>query len=248
MEENRSQEHTISAIKEEVYVFILPFAFLTAGAYQFGYWSTFDINIFPYFHLTEIITSVIYPIMIIVISSFGGFTFGQYLGGEMAQRQNIKSTKFKERLKNVIDICCIILIILVYWKLVIMKWFIIVILGWVVVGANILEAFDDSIFAPKVFKKVLLLLLFLPALIFGHAKSKSMMILNDMDFQEVRLESFKEITLSSKQLPLKYLGQAGDSYFFLTYDNKEKLIIPKEQMKGLFLIKPSPQKIKKGVW
>ena len=63
----------------KIFYFVTPYAFLSSFLYLVGFWSTFDINIFEFITISEIILITAYPLFLSLIGILIGFAIGLML-------------------------------------------------------------------------------------------------------------------------------------------------------------------------
>lgn len=195
-----------------------PYGVLIASIYLYGYWSTFDINLFEYTTISEMLLVALVP------SLFGFMAMG--IGWVLVSFE-AKLPNDKERaIKNSTDVDCNTSILrktVVYGVFFItlawssgVHWAMLFILVVPITGClNMLPQFKE-IQNVHLRIGITLLLVVAPIASFVSAKSKALNI--------TRGEKYWSVTVDAKNY--RYVGHAGNKTFLIDNDNKLVLILP----------------------
>ena len=226
----------------------LAYGVVVSLLYLFGYWSAFGINVLHYASLSDVIKLAIYPLFIAALLSF----FFLFL--QMLVRGQFKETDPSKVFIIVgptfarwSSIGAVVLGLVVIWVLHAdgIAWTIAGLLLACIVNLNIadftvLRPFISNPILRNVVCFALLVILFSA---FGRGRIDADEILKDRNVQTVNTAIFKgkgtnefrQKGLLDKHATLKYLGAAGDYFFFLTPDNEDAIIVKYDDLHFLSL-------------
>jgi hypothetical protein len=218
--------------------FIVVYVTLVSIAHEYGYWSSFHINILEHVGLADLPKLAVWPIVATAGASivWSIVTFAAFRpifppGGGV----NTRAGQFLNKIRVPVGLA---LFIWGVWSFSLMKenylWWVFgpalvsnglviavdVIAICALLGAN-LPVFGDFF------------VIFLPCLAFGVGHYDASNIINGRNYIEAR---FKD----SGPLPLRYLGRASDYVFFWHADTKETEIRRLEEIQPLFLQHKTP--------
>jgi hypothetical protein len=222
---------------------VLPYGVVVSLLYLFGYWSTFGINVLHYASLSDVIKISIYPLFIGALLSL----FWLFL--QMLVRGKFKETDPSKvfivvgpRFAMWSSIVAIALAVVLIWVRCGdgFAWTIAGILLAYIVNVNVSDfAILKPFIANPVLRNVvcyaLLVVLFSS---FGIGKQDADKILNEKNAKTVSTAifrgkgtaEFRQKGLLEKHASLKYLGAAGDYFFFLTPDNEETIVVKYDEL------------------
>lgn len=225
--------------------FATPYAFSVSLAYLYGYWSTFDINIFEYISFADVIKLSLFPILISMWAFAIGILLRIVKDIDTSTTNNTKSTWEDRWLigwkKYMIMMSLVIYMVLMsglnyLWLIlpfVISMWITDTIFRLVDMG----RLFPYLSYATRYTILYFLIVLLLGS--FAHGKINAHDILIGHKTQFVSTSIFKDKTLFAGDGKLKFLGIAGSYMIFLSNDNSMSFIIKAEQIPILELSKPS---------
>jgi hypothetical protein len=233
---------------------LIPFCFLCAGVYNIGYWTTFNINIFPYLNFTDIITSSIIPVIQSLATTIGTYLFSLLSGYHfdlIVLRKPAKELKTNESIsvaslsgKGKLNS---------FWLKSSSIFKFISIVGYALLIEHFLNLKTKTgtvylaylilpvifLFLAKLLVKqnlkldggylfaILLFVSLLPSLSYISGRSKGIAIFENTEFE------YSTKLLNKK--PLKFLGKAGDYYILNSVDNSEKYFYSTTEIKTLIL-------------
>lgn len=214
------------------YVYFLPAYGISLGVlYSWGYWSTFDINIFQYASITDILNSSLIPLGTVLFFAIAGVVAGELATVDI-ERGSGAGTKVGLFLnKHVFSLgvgwtLIILILILVPHPL---TWYIMpVILAFPAYSAAkrvgfLSEIKDDNIRSPIIF-----ILIISPLYCFGKGK---------FDSSDIWSNEENVIYEVSRERERKYLGHVGGNVFLLTKDNSHVVILSGSEKSKLVLSK-----------
>jgi len=240
--------------KKDVTLFTIltGFSLVVAVLYLFGYWSSFDINILQYIQVTDVLKLALYPLF---LSFFGGiisFYIVPLLTNPDALIKGDESkfvSELPNKTKNILLLAIFGMTIFsfIFAKKSYLRWntggflaayFLIVRLG----NTNILKFVIPNP-AIQRFTLNFCILILCMALPFG--KMDAGLILDSVNRTVVSTRSFKQSfdshtgksDLFQGQNILKYLGTAGDYFFFLSMDNSKTYVVKSSEMYFLEIFK-----------
>jgi hypothetical protein len=213
--------------------FLVPYAILVCAIYLLAYWSSFGINILEFVGLSDIIKLGVYPLIIGGAGAFIiGFLSGTILPGRSFQgteEEIIAVNKIRRKTKIIIISMLIVQAVLFYivsepsfWQ----QFGIVVGLILILIVKDI-KTLEPYIPNPAVRSAVIALAIFVLPFSYGIGKTnaqkvlngKSVKVVNTKIFKEFDTEAYKSKGLLEGQAILKFIGSAGDYFFFITLDN-----------------------------
>jgi|GEM_PF-2007884 hypothetical protein len=212
------------------------FAFITSCSYLLGYWHSFEVPIFEYLTVSDILSRSVFPISLMTFA-FIGLAISRYqeIATENTNPAPEQRKGFFRRHETTIAIIGFLAFGIIdqfylkmggHWNsysivasLSALKFM--TYLGWT-------EFLLRNLKIPVM---GLLVLIVIPTMTFGLAKSTSYRIINKIEFKEALIEA---PTLNSKDLA--FLGEAGNSVFFWSYQKEGTLVVRKEEV-GSFIIR-----------
>lgn len=213
--------------------FVVPYALVTSLLYLFGYWSSFQINILEYVSLPDVIKLAIYPLVIGALISLVGF-YVQVTMTFTADPEKafiLVPSKFARWLNWVI--------LLLIFGIVLFKrtgsWYVTAgfllasLVSFNFVGSDKLKNYIPHPSARKVILFSVSVILFTS---YGRGKENADLILSGKRYKTVSTSVFKEkgsVNFDDKKLlegldKLKYVGTAGDYFFFISMDNSRTFV------------------------
>lgn len=222
---------------------IVPFGILVSLLYLFGYWSTFGINILHFAALTDVIKLAIYPLFISAVLSFAGLYFQALVRGQFSETEPSKvfielkppAIRWVSIIASVSMIATIAVLHGNGFALSIAGVFLAFIVNINIGPLPVLKPFLPNPVIRQFASWAILVVLFSS---FGRGRQDAEEILKGKDgkvvstaiFKGKGTEEFKSKGLLEKHETLKYLGAAGDYFFFLTPDNTETIIAKYEDL------------------
>lgn len=226
------------------YSLLLGLGYLTVCSclWQFSYWSSFNINIFPLLDLPTVLLSFAKQLALlfgigILLTMMGGFQGLLGTGNAGLMEINNAPSDHKtlsKRISNIIFFTCLTACYLMYRAVHLWDWF------WVVMPVFFSLAVSfrisiskeiDAILPDKLIRLSLTFVLFvLPAFFFASAKYEALMIYND----NLKINRAKIVICQSnlgdgslaEPLEYKMIGETKDFVFVMTPDNRNILQIP----------------------
>ena len=212
---------------------VLAFSFILGIAYLYGYWSAFDINIFPFLSLFDLVRFSAYPLLILYVPllllqwTITELHFAEYI--------QTKSKQFASHLYNhpnwFIRNVVALLIVVSYFSFVIWLGFYlqqytlkvgvpiasIITLAWL---RNALKKAgnEQDVKMFHRYGRALLILCLLPFISYDYGRHKGDVILKDKEYSYA---SFKE---GESNNLYKFLGYLDGHYFFIDKNNHKLLI------------------------
>jgi hypothetical protein len=204
------------------------FALVVCSLYLFGYWSSFGINILEFVTLSDVIKLGIYPLVVGVVGGAASLIIG-FLGGTILPTPSYDGAEGAAitRMHKIIKIIIILMLVgfAVFLYLQNNPYF------WYITGAVItltliltiadVKMFEPLIPNPSIRSFILAVGMGILPLSYGIGKTNAQSVLNGKSAKVVSTQTFKESeTFKSKgQDALKFVGVAGDYFFFITMDN-----------------------------
>lgn len=195
---------------QEVIIFVL----LLEIAYLIGYWSTFDINIFPYLTLSDIIKFAAYPLLFIIPVQLLQLIIAE-LHIYPVMKKYVRLIKPESvKFRKIIELTLFLIIIGVG------KWlnFTMLYIGFplIIIFVLTLKKFDK--FNESRYITIFLMLLLLPFLSFDIGKRNATIILKGKEY------SYSLIEVGAQKAKFKFLGYINDHYFFISINNRSLII------------------------
>jgi hypothetical protein len=191
--------------------------------YLFSFWSNFDVNIFEYLALSDVIKITLIPIgsifiIIIIGEIFHNLTDNKFsLFSALEEVSNVESVQkpvgiIKEYKNIILLIGCIVFIkypfIWIFFAI-----FLVLDITILIAESNLLPSISDE--NARIY--TLYFLILLPFLSIAVGQDNARKILYG--------DKYKYIILETQDIKLKVLGHAGSYNFFISEDNKEIVII-----------------------
>lgn len=216
--------------------FVVPYALATSLLYLFGYWSAFQINILEYVSLPDVIKLAIYPLVIGALLSLFGFCLNVMTthlihSGDPEKAFILIPHKYARWINWIV--LFLILGILVFKRT--GSWYVTAgfslafLISFNFVGAKKLKNYVPHPSARKIILFSVSIVLFTS---YGRGKENAELILNGKRYKTISTSVFKEkgtAVLNDKKLlegldKLKYVGTAGDYFFFISMDNSRTFV------------------------
>lgn len=240
----------------EVISLLVAFGTVVSALYLFGFWSTFEINILQFISIADILKLGIYPAVFGLMS----FTIGAIIGTILPQNETKAVNKEKkeisksERINSFVEkhfnkvfiIAQLIFILILFFAKDSYVWIAGAILFTFVITLIVKE--------PKILEKLIpnskvrgflfFILIGFNLLSFAVGKrdaynileAKSVKVINPKIFKEYGSEALKKKGLFEGEETLKFIGIAGDYYFFIKMDNSKIYTVKYSDLHFLELI------------
>lgn len=211
---------------------MLTCSFILGIAYLCGYWSVFDINIFPFLSLFDLIRFSAYPVLILYVP----FLLFQWLVAELhfstyiEKKSKKLSSYFKSHpsrlVKVMFPLAAIGYFVFIIWlgcylEKVTLKIGVpiasIITIAWLSNAVKKTESQQDVVMFHRV-GRTLLFLCLLPFISYDYGHHKAIAILKDKEY------SYIVATQGDKKEVYKFLGYLDNHYFFMAKKNKTLLI------------------------
>lgn len=224
------------------YLWLAPFYLLTVGIlYLWGYWYSFDINIFEYVALSDVVKVAIIPVGSVFIFVLLGFCVGEITVADTFPEGGGKKTKVGIILNKLFPVFLILyLIVLTYYLFskpeLPGKWIVLPILFmgppyFMLKGAGMLKEINND----SIRSLIIISIVALPLYSFSIGKINAGKILKNKEYQ------FIELGENPSKEKMKLIGHANNYLFFASMDNK-KLMITKLEIHGPLTLQVSTQK------
>jgi uncharacterized Tic20 family protein len=236
---------------------VIPYLYVVSICYYWGYWGMFNIDIFNYYGVQDIIkgaTNSMFFTLVLVLLMMSLVTSFHYLIQESI-RNNVMKFLDKHATKFLLfNISIIIIGIYSFYKvatspqgisrdepeLTVITLFIIIIpfaLSYIVYEI----VFKNIAFKDKFIKSsIVIFCLSLPVNSFAGGIASSLSVLNDSKFDYI-INSKKKSTIRGVY---KYLGKAGDYYFLSTLNNKQYITVKADSIQPLIINHYSAEDLK----
>jgi hypothetical protein len=231
-------ESTLTEPRFSLVSILTAFAITTFVLYLLGYWSSFDINILEYASFQDILKLAIYPVLIGAFSSLAYFFIQIFINIEEIKKEQLEKVfiLIPSKYAQLIALLAVIatLPVSIFIADDALKWTIIgilvfVALNFTIVDLKILQPHVTNLVARKI---VILLGLFFLTNSFGWGKRNASLILQGQQakiistkiFRDEGDQSFRQDLLKNHDT-LKYLGAAGEYFFFVSMDNSTTFVI-----------------------
>ena len=220
-------------MKNYISYLIIPFVYACAIIWHVAFWSTFDINIFSFFSIQEIITSFIYPfsnkvgitlgfviIFAIVVQIRFNHKICEIQKSETytspKKKKNLKREKFFKYMSKAYRFTSFIAGLYLVFLLHSSYGYI---LGSILILPFLTNLSDEinlsKILFPFISKPSILLNFFIvaiPLYCFGYSKNEAYLIKDNINYNEIH---FENENCCNNSAPLKYIG-GTNKYIFLT--------------------------------
>ena len=217
--------------KSGTYIYLLSLYFASVGVlYLWGYWSPFGVNILEYISLTDILKSTVYPIASAFFFLALGVMIGQvtHIGPSLppGEGKNTLPAKFIIRHKRALIILYIIGTLALLFFGPVEKWQLalpLLIAAPITAYARHSNILENQIPAETPRDICLFFLVILPLISFGHGQLKATAVLEGKSFDYV----IDNAAITKNTDPLqntRFIGHAGDFYFFLEPKNSSLTI------------------------
>ncbi len=221
---------------------IVPYGIIVSSLYLFGYWSAFDINVFHYAALSDVIKLAIYPVFIGAVLSLSGFFIQALLRGHFFETEPEKvfiilSKRFVTWSTIAATTFMVIFVSLRRdgFSLVIAGLLLSYIVNVNTGDFTLLKPFIPNLVLRKFATYALVVVLFSS---FGRGREdaekvligKGIKTVSTAIFKGKGTDAFKSKGLLEKYSSLKYVGAAGDFFFFITPDNTETIVAKYEDL------------------
>ncbi|MCB2379816.1 hypothetical protein LGH70_19625 [Hymenobacter sp. BT635] len=225
---------------------LLALAVFMSTLYEYGYWSTFQFNAFEYFSIEALIKNFAYvvisgfaPSVLCLLVNLVPSIIREYKGEESSYsliedfEENYPKAKLTFELFAVAMFFFVTVYIGSYSKLQdIPSWIVMIDLGLL----SLYIALDDNykIFGKRQIRGLVLYFVgFYCWVAVSTGRKEAIAILRGHNCFYVNLSPGEQKDLGAKQA--KYIGALGDSYAFVTVDNKKTFLVTKEHMPALRL-------------
>jgi len=213
----------------KIVYFVAPYSVFVSFLYLLAYWSTFNINIFGYIAISDIIRISLFPLVSSLLFLIVGVIYGT------ATAPSKPLTKSKKWLFGLIYISISLLIqdILYLW----------ILISFPVVNKLYDYAEENLQLENYIPHKKLRLAVFwsliaIPIFSFSYGKLYSGLIIKGQGTHYAETSVFKDSNVFKDQKRVKYLGIGGNLFFFLSEDNSKIYISNSSEISILQLTKP----------
>lgn len=219
---------------------LIPFLTICGGLWNWGYWSTFDINIFVFIDVIDIIKSFIIPLL----SSAIYFIVGQILswfffrdrlpyGGGAHTKTGTFLRKYS---KLIVFIWLTLVVALLAFSYSPYRWTQAV---WMLMPVLVIPIMETGLMQdmfPDNNNRIVVLsmIVIIPLLSFAQGKIQAEQIFRNEKFKTIDKETIRQVS-QSDSLTYKFLGVGGDYIFGITKDNKSTILIQKEELKNIVI-------------
>jgi hypothetical protein len=213
--------------------FVVPYALVTSLLYLFGYWSSFQINILEYVSLPDVIKLAIYPLVIGALLSLVVFFVPLTLTSFTADPEKA-FIPIPHKYAGWTNWAVFLLLLAMLFQRTGSGYVTAGILLGFLVSFNFVNAekLKNYIPHPTARKVILFLLCTILFTSYGRGKENAERILNGKRYKTVSTSIFKEKgtgVFNDKKLlegmdKLKYVGTAGDYFFFISMDNSRTFV------------------------
>jgi hypothetical protein len=214
--------------------FVVPYALVTSLLYLFGYWSSFQINILEYVSLPDVIKLAIYPLVIGALISLVGFYVNVMTLTSFSADPEKAFIRVSSKYARWVNWIFLLLILGMLFKRT-GSWYVTAgfslafLVSFNFVGSDKFKNYIPQATARKVILFSVSTILFTS---YGRGKENAELILNGKKYKTVNTSAFKEKgtgVFNDKKLlegqdKLKYVGTAGDYFFFISMDNSRTFI------------------------
>jgi len=214
------------------YLWLSPIYFISVGVlYLWGYWASFDINIFEYLDLSDVVKVAIIPVGSVFIFTLIGFAIGEFAVSDVLPEGGGKESRVGVFLNRIIPILILLYGILLYvmtFYYVPAKWHILPMLYLFPIYLILKRSgFLHEIKKDTARSLVIMAIVALPLFSFARGKINAQNIINNENYR------YAKVQWSDKEM--KYLGHVSDYFFFLSKDNQEYVISKDEEVSPLKL-------------
>lgn len=216
--------------------FVVPFALIVSLLYLLGYWSPFGINILEYASLPDVIQLALYPMLIGAAISLLGFYVNVMTATSFTPDADKAFILLSSKWSKIINWIALLAIVAILFFRRTGEWY--VLLGLILTflvsfnfaNAEKLKSYIPHASARKVILFSVSTILFTA---YGRGKENAELILNGKRYKTVSTSAFKEkgtSVFTDKKLmegldKLKYVGTAGDYFFFISMDNSRTFVV-----------------------
>jgi hypothetical protein len=226
------------------HLYFLTLYLITVGIlYLWGYWSSFNVNILEYLSLTDVIRWTAYPIA----TAFGflaiGALLGEYLVGQgffpVGAGRNSRTGKFLGRFSVLLAILYVVVLVALALSNAPNKWRLLSLLLATPIylfakNHGLLLGLIPNDSARSV---VIFLLALLPTFAYGQGRLEAEQIMDGRKF-DYALSPIDQVSSPADANPnqkMRYLGHAGDFFFFLNPASHVLVITKFQDDKALLL-------------
>lgn len=224
-------------------LFATPYSFIVAMTYNLGYWTTFDVDVFSFLSIDEIVISAVIPLSICL---FIGLI---YVGGTLtvskgynALLQNYFDISIQASRTRIIILCIMIFIIIfciISYAILVNVWYLVPVFPFIVLislGFIYKESIYEYYFSSPLLSITLFSALFLIFFSFWIGKEDALSIKDQESYTYVLSDDLESTNLVNGT-KLIYLGEAGDYFFFQTDSTKNILIKKIDSFQDLIFYK-----------
>lgn len=219
----------------ELTPFITAFAFVLAFLYLYSYWSAFDINIFVYLSVSNVVIYTAPILLVLLLAVASGLSLSLFIYPRLkASSAYRESTCFQIIFIIYISLWTLWMVQLVGFRLRNL-FLIIMLLLLAVVFIHLVRSAVLSDIPTVVRYSVLLVLTMLPsaAIVLGHAQYER--ITRGARYRYVEAGYLSASNLYKQNEKLRFIGKAGDYFFLLREDGKSIVITQLSNFKSLEL-------------
>lgn len=230
---------------------VTSYAIVVSLFYLFGYWSTFDINILEYVSFQDVLKLAIYPVLIGVITMIAAMLPRAIVFQDDIKRAEPQKVFFIVN-RRFAWWSSLIAFISAPFSLVVFhnpeRW---TVFGLLLSYCAVLTIEDIKVLSPLipnfVFRRIVVSFAILVLInSFTTAKinaysvliGKNVKLISTQLFKEKGTELFTAKRMLNGQDTLKYIGAAGDYFFFLSMDNKKTYAVKYPDLHYLEFLNP----------
>lgn len=210
-----------------------------ASLYLWGYWSAFEVNIFEYVSLSDVLKTAVFPIASVFVFVALGVVVGEALfphgfmppGGS----KNTAVGKFLNRIGPAVGALYVggLAALLVFGPT--EKWRVLPLLIAIPVSLTLKEAglLREEVKSDSARSVLIFLLSTLPAYAYGHGilKANDLRTGKAFSFVDSPLDGVSKGSDAPANKKPRYVGRAGQTYFLFDPVSKGLLIVPESQIK-----------------
>lgn len=230
---------------DKALLWLLPYLYFLSILYYWGYWGTFNIDIFNYYAVSDLVKGIISPLRNI-ISTLLVFTialFGVEWLNSLIKTKPVKTGVFLSLAASVVIIAFLFTGFsyaigkhpdpvhaesLPVYLFLSTSWYYIAARAAMRIYGGMPETFD----AFEVAKILLTVgLIAFPSRVFFNARNEALLIQQNKEFNYVIADSL----VGKERNIYKYLGKVGDSHILLTRDNSKSIIVPTSKIVPLII-------------
>lgn len=234
--------------REKLLYLLFPFALLISTVYYYSYWGTFKINVFLFLEIQDIIMGAAYPligsaclvILYVLLNSAAlhtpSFTKFARITLFMSKRPRFKLARsiFLLAFLSIISVLLVVDFRTTDLSYVSAYLVLFIVLSICASALLIIYGIGEEVIKSRFLRFMLSAGMFLMlSLSFwsGNVSGAKVIDGHSYDFTTLPLEG----SASNEGQKVKFLGQAGDYFFFLSMDNQKKYIVNRDQVKTLIL-------------